>query len=316
MSKNRAVNFRMDFVFTDVKRMPDGSVRFRSVPDPRRYQREFYQGRWCLVDRFSKLIFDEENALRQMAELMQGMPMGYEPSGIDDQEAWVLGRSEAIAALLDGEGRPSAPASRSHDELLADVGIDRAFAIATVVMCNAVEVAAASAAHAASVHATLAHELALAADLHRGNLWSASASSYSFFFAAPSLITKVDLALAFATTARDLVRVAGRVLHARTLPEVAVGIGVEAGVAVSHVSGLNEHHAEVDLVGVVVAASHELARVAGPDDILVGPRGAQLAHTTWQSMLTPLDPQPGLKLPDGLSDRGEIYRLAADARGA
>jgi hypothetical protein len=316
VSKNRGVNFRMDFVFTDVKRMPDGSVRFRSVPDPRRYQRELHEGRWRLVDRFSKLVFDEESALRQVAEFMQGMPIGYEPSGIDDQDAWVLGRAEAIAVLLDGEGHPSAPASRSHDELLAGVGTDRAFAIATVVVRNAMALAAASAEHPARVNATLGHELALAADLHRGNLWSAAASSYSFFFAVPSLITKVDLALAFATTARDLVRVVGQVLRARMLPEVAVGIGVEAGVALPHVSGLNEHHTEVDLAGVVVAASHELAQIAEPDDVLVGPWGAQLAHTTWQSMLTPLNPQPALSLLDGSRQRGEIYRLAPDARGA
>jgi hypothetical protein len=205
VSEERQVNFRMDFVFNETERMPDGSVRISSIPDPRRYDREFHEGRWRLIDRFTNLVFDEETALRQLAELMQGMPLGYEPARIGDQDAWVLGRAEAIAALLDGEGCPSVPASRSHDELLAGVGTDRAFAIATVVVRNTMELASASTEHAARINATLGHELALAADLHCGNLWNATALSYSFFFAAPSLISKVDLALGFATTVRDLV---------------------------------------------------------------------------------------------------------------
>ncbi len=314
MSEHEEIHVRLDFIFKEIKENPDGTFEVVSIPDPQRYDRIKRKGKWLLVDRFTKVAFDEEKIMAQVARDFMNLPVRYQPAKIGDQDAWLRGRAEAIAALLEGEGRPGQPGGRSHEELLSSLESDHPFAFVTVIVKNLAKLAQLSNADRATLTSTLAHELALAADLHYGSLWRSSQGGHSFFFPAPNLITKVDLSLSFATVARDLVHLMNRFLTARGWPTVAVSIGIEAGAAFPHITGLPEHYSAVDLAGIAVALSEEIARAGSAGDVLVGPNAAQLAHSSWQQLLKPMEPQPQVQFPDNLNS--VVYRLASDARSS
>ena len=314
MRDKRAVDFRIDFRFVPV-RNDDGTTTVYSIPDPNRYERVNRRGRWYLKDRYAHLLLDEERVMESVAEALTKLPMRYEPAAIGDQTAWVNGREDAIRSQLNGEGQPSAIGSVSHEDLIAGLDVDRAFAIATVSIHNLVGLSSMLNERLAALNATLAHELALAAHLHRGSLWRASAGTYSFFFPAPNLITKLDLALGFATTARDLLRLVNVTLAETSLPTIAAGIGVEAGTALAHLAGLTEHHTEVGLAGLVVAAAEELGNHAPADAVWIGPKGADICHISWRRLMEAVEPQPEIDIPGPVESRGTIYRLSADAHG-
>lgn len=316
MPDNAPIDFRIDFVFVGIRENPDGTVTLISRPNPDKYERIVRKGRTWLRDRFTHIMFDEQKMMRQVAESSLRLPVRYEPARIKDQADWVRGRIDAIQALLSGDGKSQLPVSRSHEELVTQLDTDRSFLFVTVAVRNAIDLGRLSSTEAAAINGTLSHELALAAYQHRGSLWRSSSTSYSFYFAAPNLIAKVDLGLAFATTARDLLDVINRLLRDLAWPEVSVGIGVEAGSAVAHIAGLPEHYTTVDLAGVAVAAAEGLAREASRGEIFVGPKGARLAHASWQRLMTPVDPQPSVSVPDLGRIAGTVFRLAPEAHGS
>jgi hypothetical protein len=315
MTAGSGPNFRIDFIFKKIQENPDGSILLVSVPDPNRYDRIKRKGRWMLVDRFTHMMFDEQRVMEQVANSMKHIPVRYEPSKIRDTRDWIQERRGAIAALLEGQGHPHERASRSQDELLSSVGADHPFSFASLFVANSLEFGSLPNADQATVTATLSHELGLVADLYSGSLWRSSPALYSFFFRAPNLISKVDLSLGFATTARDVVKMINSFLRDRRWPELRICIGIEAGSAMPHIAGLQERFSTLHLAGLAVSFSETLARLGSDGDVLLGPMAAQLSHVSWRKLMSALEPQPAGVDMSAFPPEVDpvVYRLAPDA---
>lgn len=311
----KPIHFRLDFRQTFLKDNNDGTFRVRIQPDPDRYEYVTHRGERYLCDRFTRLRFKERQFFELLSKQLNGMPLYFEPSDISDSTLYVRGRVDAIQSLLSGDGAPNEVSSSAHDELLACLGEGRRFAIVTVYLHNHIEIAALHRKRRRAINVAVTHEIALAAAFHRGNLWRTSATSQSLFFPAPSMNSKTDLALGFATTARDLVALINLELAARELPTLRVGFGIEIGEAAADVSGFEEVHTQVDLAGLVVGVAEEIARHAPAGKIWVGPRAADGCHVSWRRLMIKIESDIGLSLTDDFNQPAFIFELAADAHG-
>ncbi len=315
MSDRKPAYFRMDFRQHIEGRNPDGSFRVRIEPDPERYERITRRGRSHLRDRFTNLILDERKFFEVLVQRLKGMPIYFEPAEIDEPGNYVLERIPAIKSMLRGEGEPIGISSSAHDELLTRIGENRRFAIVTLVLHNHLEIASLHRKRRRAVNTVISHEIAMVAALHRGSLWKSTTISLSLFFPAPSINSKTDLSLGFAAAARDLISVINLQLRENGLPSLLYSIGLEAGDAEAEISGLEEIHTQVDLAGLVVSATEEIARAAMPGCIWVGPRAADGCHVSWRKQMCKVVPQPAIELMDDFGNIGIVRELSPNAHG-
>ena len=248
--KSRTSDFRIDVDQKIVKHNDDGTFEAVLTPSARRYRREKRQGVTWLIDRFDGNAFEEKKLMSQLAGSLPGRPIYYQPSEIDDPLEYVRGRRQAIEALLDDASLEVDQGGPGIDELLRCAGQVHRMVVVRFAVGNYAELAQTlQPAQLAGIQRALTHELQQVSLCYRGRCWRSGIDGASFYFLAPSYITKADLALGFSETAACLVLMLNQILSQRRLPTVQWRFAIESGDTKSENFGNRLSLLNADIVG-------------------------------------------------------------------
>lgn len=253
------------------------------------------RGERVLLDRFDNLAFPL-HVIKDILVKAAALPVNYQPSDITDTSEYIESRMPAIRSQLGdpGSALPSIESSKRRLESL--LGTINRYAVAIGEIINSIELSELEPTMLRAIMSTVAYELTQLAHRFQGAPLSLDDDRLEFFFAAPSFITKVDLALDFAAAARAMLRAISRELTARGEISLKWRIALEGGDATADRRGHVDIGTSVSLSGQPMLAARAFIRLGGERKILVGPRLQRSAHTYWRNLLE----DAGIDLPPEL----------------
>lgn len=301
----RVPNIRIDFKFISVK--DDGTIVM--MLDPERYEVRDDETRGRLIlDKYDHVMIPEATLI-DLLKRTPGVPVYHQTPDLENPEQYLIGRTAAICALLDGE-LAQAPPIIGSEQLRDRIGETGLFSILQFELANATEVLTGIDESAGQNFVrALAYEAAEVVHLHRGHPLRMDQTSFTFFFAAPSYITKTDLAVECARVLDGLMVVFNAVLSARGAPTAHLRIGIESGNARIDSLGHIDYDAQIQLLGRTRLAAANICAAASFDQILIGPQAAVVLHSSWRRLLKEVAVPPNLNLITQFGEKPKLYAL-------
>lgn len=284
-------DFRMDFTM-EVLDVDDATrvMTFALRPDPRRYEWQERDGERLLYDRYDN-VFITENALRDAAAMVKGMPITFAPPEISDARDYLRSRRPAIASSLRGEPNSEGLADASADLLasLAEHALD--FTVLSFDLVGSTQlVSTLGTPDFARLVTSLLDEAGRVVALFRGHVLKYTGDGLLAFFPGPTKNTQNDLGIDCAMTLIGLVREAlNPELEAAGLPQVRARVGLDHGKAAVLVLGSEATKRHADLIGKVVSLATKIEKLAPPDGICVGEAAERAMHVQWREHLVPIE---------------------------
>jgi class 3 adenylate cyclase len=179
--------------------------------------------------------------------------------------------------------RPTLP-SKGEEFLEALAGNELGFAILSLDVVGSTSLATSlEPEQYRSLMNALLFEWSEAVPLFNGHVLKYTGDGLIAYFAEPSFMRKMDLAIDCALTLRGLLHDAlNPALRERGLPSIAMRIGIDAGEAFVDVVGSPQTKRHADLVGDVVSLATKIQGQAPPDQIFLGAAVVQNLHVSWR----------------------------------
>ena len=283
-------------------------VKFVAKPDPRRYEWKTMGNDEVLYDKFDRICFPK-HIVKDMAESMSGMPIYYQPATIRDAPEYVRLRQPLIRSMLRGEQATPSMADPS-DEFLCSLEINELdFVILSLDVVGSTALSTAlTPSEYARVIQVLLFEIAEVIPHFNGHVLKYVGDEVVAYFAAPSFVTKNDLALNCALTLRRLVNDGlNPILVENGYAPVNVRIGIDSGPAIVTTIGSPSTKQHKDLIGDVINLACKIQKRAPLGGIAVGDVTLRNLHTEWRMMCDELAMGEDWEYQD--RETGERYRV-------
>jgi len=300
---------RFDFI-SEVISVDENSntASFILRPDPRRYEWRSVRGKRLLYDKFDKVFFDED-VLRQFAEALQGCPLNYEPQTIGNAEEYVRARRPRIESFLKGN-QPPRVFSDPSEQFLRSLEADRnEFIILSLDLVGSTKLATTlpEEEYSRVIQAVL-FEIAEVIPHFHGHVLKYTGDGIIAYFAAPSFISKNDLALDCALTLWRLAHEGlNPVLSDLGYQPIDLRIGLDSGDAAIVAIGSPTTKQHKDIIGAVVSLACKIQSVAAVGGIALGDTTVRNLHTGWRQFCREMDLPSDWKYLD--PETGEPYRV-------
>jgi class 3 adenylate cyclase len=240
-----------------------------------------------LYDKFDD-VYLAEDVLAQFARQARGTPITYDAGRLEPGGApeYIKSRKQVIReSFVDGaEHSPNRFADKGEEFLEALAGNELGFAILSldVVGSTALATSLGSREYRSLLSASL-FEWSEAVPLFNGHVLKYTGDGLIAYFAEPSFMRKMDLAIDCALTLRGLLHDAlNLVFREQGLPSLAIRVGIDAGEAFVDVVGSPQTKRHADLVGDVVSLASKIQAQAPPDQIFLGASVVQNLHVSWR----------------------------------
>ena len=300
---------RFDFV-TEVVSVDEKTkqVSFILEPDPRRYEWHTLGGKKLLYDKFDKVFYDE-NILRQFAEALKGCPVNYEPHTIRDAAEYVSSRRPTIESLLKGKQTPPVFSDPSEEFLRSLEANKNEFVILSLDLIGSTKLATTLPVEEYSrVIQTVLFEIAEVIPHFHGHILKYTGDGIIAYFAAPSFITKNDLALDCALTLWRLVHHGlNPVFSDLGYQPIDLRIGLDSGEAAIVAIGSPTTKQHKDIIGAVVSLACKIQSVAPVGSIALGDTTVLNLHTVWRQYCREMNLPSDWNYLD--SETGKPYRV-------
>jgi len=302
------MDFRMEVLEPDDK---DRTVKFRLIPDPRRYEWRTRNGEEHLYDRFDNLYFPKAVYEKCLADAV-GHPIFYQPPKIRDSLAYIGDRLDQIRKRLRGQA-PAPEFLDPSDSFLRGLEAERiGFVILSVDLVGSTSLAIQMEPQRyQTVIQTVVYEVAAIVALFHGYVLKYTGDGLIAYFPEPSFITKNDLALDCALTIRALVYEALNPLLDETgLPRIDIRVGLDSGEASAIAIGNPVTKEHKDIIGAVVSLACKIQAKAPIGGVALGETTLRNLHTGWRQICQPLEPSGEWKYVDPRSNRTYgIYKV-------
>lgn len=292
--------FRLDF---DIVGVEGDVIQLRLNPE--RYE-VLESG--DIFDRFDNLHISREAFERTLRE-QSALPIFHEPTRITDWPQYLFDRMPAIYAML-SEALPQDPLVAATEKTLRNkLGQTDLFSIVRFKITNSLQLSTELGdLRFVGLERAFAYEAAQVAAAHHGEPLDLTLAGMTFFFPAPSYITKADLAASFLRVMDGLVMTFSALLAQLGVAALSYRSGLESGEARVESLGHPDVDARIELLGRTRTVADILCDLANDGEARVGPKAAAALHVSWRKLLEELPVPAGAAVIGEFGDR-RIYRL-------
>lgn len=291
--------FRLDFDFVGV----EGDV-IKLRLNPERYE---VQEGGDIFDRFDNLLISRADFERALQE-QPPIPVFHQATKISDWSKYLMDRMPAIYAMLCGE-LPQCPLVVATETLRNKIGQSALFSIVRFKITNALAVSAGiDDSQFVNISRAFAYEAAQIAFEHLGEPLDLTLEGMTFFFPAPSYISKADLAANFLRVMDSLVFTFNALLAQLGILPLTYRAALESGEALVESLGHADVDIRIEVLGQVRTVADFLCDSSVDGETRVGPRAAAALHISWRKLLEELTGPSPAPIFGEFGDR-RVYRL-------
>ena len=299
---------RMDFVVKVVSSDDKSkTLTLEFKPDPKRYEWREINGELGLYDKLDNVFFPEQVFVEGFNKLA-GKPIYFQPQMLGDAKTYIKSRQPHIMNMLEGHESPPTFKDESAEFLQSLVVNNLEFVIISLDIVSSTKLATSTdpKTYARLIH-TVLYELSEVVPKFHGHVLKYTGDGLIAYFAAPSFISKNDLAIDCALTLRGLVYDAlNPIFDKQGFSTIDIKIGMDAGEAHIETIGSPATKQHKDIIGAVVNLAAKIQSVAKPGEIYMGDTTLRNLHTKWRQLCEPVNLESNWDYKDSL---GNVYRV-------
>lgn len=282
---------RIDFI-QEITNFDKTTGRFEAklILDPERYEQKTIDGKKGYYDKFDN-IFIPIDVIKEALSQLQGMPIYYSPPKIEDADQYIEERIPHIREFFK-EKTVDYEFKDLSEEYLKKLEKDKMrFVILSIDLKGSTKLSQQLSPEIYSdIISLLQREMTLIVDKFNGYVLKYVGDGLLAYFPEPNFIGMNDNALDCSVTMKKMILSGiNPILKENDIPKLDFRIGLDSGIAMIKILGVDSIKIHKDLIGETVNLAAKIQSLAVTNQIFLGETTALNVHTFWRKKIKRLE---------------------------
>jgi class 3 adenylate cyclase len=275
---------RMDFQVEVIQAdEATGTVRFRAIPDPRRYERTEKDGDVHYLDKYLRLLIPEDLILGQAARQLAGLPVYHLSASIKSAPQYAAARKSALAVELQGGAYVSPPEKAiPHQDPHGNL-TPRELVFLSVDICGGSALRRTDRTRFDQAYGIFMRELGTIVGQFNGTIYKPTGDGFIAYVDHPSFTSRSDQAIDLGLSCLTLLRSSiNPSLSEAGLPELNIRVGADTGpVSFRKIEVPATGFSDIEIASDALNRAVKIQESAATNEFRIGRGLYELIHVQW-----------------------------------